>query len=64
MPDASRQSIKLFYCYAHEDRALRDQCEKRLSGLKRYYHIVNWHDREILPGQDWERIEKSKKAWR
>jgi LuxR family transcriptional regulator, glucitol operon activator len=55
MPDASRQSIKLFYCYAHEDRVLRDQLEKRLSGLKRYYHIVNWHDREILPGQDWER---------
>ena len=54
MPDASRQGIKLFYCYAREDKDLRDQFEIHLSGLKRYYRLANWHDREILPGQDWE----------
>src|SRR5579864_5682051 len=54
MPDASKQPIKLFYCYAREDKALRDQFETHLSGLKRYYHMTNWHDREILAGQNWE----------
>ena len=54
MPDTSRQEIKLFYCYAHEDRGLRDQFETALAGLKRFYHLGNWYDREILAGQEWE----------
>ena len=54
MADTSWQEIKLFYCYAHEDKALRDELEKHLSWLKRRYQLQNWHDREIVPGQDWE----------
>src|ERR1051326_2168069 len=56
MAGGARQEIKLFYCYAREDRELRDQFEKSLSGLKRYYHLGNWYDREILAGQDWEQV--------
>src|SRR5437764_11330237 len=54
MPQTSRQEIKLFYCYAHEDKPLRDELEKHLSWLKRRYQLTNWHDREILPGEEWE----------
>lgn len=54
MPVAPKQEIKLFYCYAREDKALRDELELHLSNLKRQYHLTNWHDREILPGEDWE----------
>lgn len=54
MADISGQEIKLFYCYAREDRALRDELEKHLSWLKRRYQLRNWHDREILPGEEWE----------
>jgi Mrr N-terminal domain/TIR domain len=53
MADASKQEIKLFYCYSHEDKALRDTLEKYLSSLKRLYLLRNWHDREILPGEEW-----------
>ena len=56
MVDIPKQEIKLFYCYAREDRDLRDQFEKSLSGLKRHYHLGNWYDREILAGQAWEEI--------
>ena len=55
MSDTSKKEIKLFYCYAREDKDLRDQFERHLSGMKRYYHLTNWHDREILPGEDWEK---------
>src|SRR5690348_2307570 len=54
MTDTSEQEIKLFYCYAREDKLLRDELEKHLSWLKRQYKLNNWHDREILPGEEWE----------
>ena len=54
MADAPKKEIKLFYCYAREDKPLRDELEKHLSWLKRRYHLTNWHDREILPGEEWE----------
>jgi tetratricopeptide (TPR) repeat protein len=60
MPDTSKQEIKLFYCYAREDKTMRDELEKYLSSLKRLYSLRNWHDREIQPGQEWEQaIENS-----
>src|SRR5436305_801385 len=54
MTDTPKREIKLFYCYAREDRPLRDELEKHLSWLKRRYQLTNWHDREILPGEEWE----------
>src|SRR5947207_1104982 len=54
MAEPSKQEIKLFYCYAREDKVLRDELEKHLIPLKRQYRLTNWHDREILPGEDWE----------
>src|SRR5205085_5894226 len=54
MSETLRQEILVFYCYAHEDKALRDELELHLSSLKRRYRLTNWHDREILPGANWE----------
>src|SRR5947209_2550827 len=54
MADSPRQEIKLFYCYARKDKLLRDELEIHLSWLKRRYQLTNWHDREILPGEEWE----------
>jgi len=54
MADTSKEEIKLFYCYAREDKSLRDELEKHLSWLKRQYKLNNWHDRQILPGEDFE----------
>ena len=39
------QAIKVFYSYAHEDKALRDELEKHLVALKRQGFIERWHDR-------------------
>src|SRR5579859_7888475 len=55
MSEAPKQEIKLFYCYAREDKDLREQLEKRLRILSNKYNLIHWYDREILPGQDWKR---------
>ena len=47
------EPVTLFYCYAHEDEALRDQLEKHLSLLRQKGLISSWHDREILSGAEW-----------
>jgi hypothetical protein len=49
------QPIKIFYCYAHEDRDLRDRIDKHLGVLKRRGQVVVWYDREIQAGMEWER---------
>jgi len=45
--------LALFYSYAHEDEALRDQLEKHLHQLHRQGLISEWHDRKLLPGTTW-----------
>ena len=57
--DATAESIparpaKLFYSYAHEDEALRDELDKHLAILRRQGIISSWHDRMISAGSQWE----------
>src|SRR6266568_8486669 len=51
----SRLPITLFYSYAHADELLRQQLEKHLHLLQRQGLILPWHDRAILPGDEWAR---------
>jgi len=48
------EKVKIFYCYAHEDKALRNELEKHLSPLKRLDQITDWCDREIIAGTNWK----------
>src|SRR5579885_1713078 len=48
------RAIEVFYCYAHEDQALRDELEKHLSVLKHLGQMLSWHDRLIQAGTEWE----------
>src|SRR5260370_19111528 len=60
MADTPKQEIKLFYIYARKDKPLREELEIQLSWLKRRYQLTNWHDHEILPGEEWEQaIDKN-----
>ena len=49
------QVIRIFYCYAREDKALRDELDARLGPMKRLGLITTWYDRQILPGTEWKR---------
>jgi hypothetical protein len=46
--------IKIFYCYAREDKTLRDDLEMHLSSLKHQKQTTHWHDGEIHPGTEWQ----------
>ena len=50
----STEAIEVFFCYAREDKDLRDELEKHLSMLKRQGLISGWHDRRIGAGREWE----------
>ncbi len=48
------RAIRIFYSYAHEDAELRDELDKHLAAMKRNNLIVEWHDRDIQAGTEWE----------
>ena len=50
---SSKEPVMVFYSYAHEDEKLRDELAKHLSLLKRESIIKEWHDRCIIPGDEW-----------
>lgn len=47
-------ALELFYSYAHKDEKLRNELNKHLYNLKRQGLIVEWYDRDISAGTDWE----------
>ena len=51
--DAAAAPVTLFYSYAHEDEALRDELQGHLKLLERRGLLAPWHDRKIVPGADW-----------
>jgi tetratricopeptide (TPR) repeat protein len=55
MTTESKKPLKLFYCYAREDKALRDELDIHLSSLKRQSLVTSWYDGAIGPGTEWEK---------
>src|SRR6516164_5345067 len=47
-------SVKIFFCYAHEDEALLNKLKAHLKPLQRQELIDTWHDRDISAGAEWE----------
>jgi hypothetical protein len=54
IPTATR-CAKIFCSYAHEDEKYRAELETHLALLVRDRTVDVWHDRQIIPGQDWAR---------
>jgi internalin A len=53
--DALNRAKPLFFSYSHKDEGLRDELETHLKLLQRQRVISTWHDRKILPGDEWDR---------
>lgn len=47
------RSLKLMFCYAHENSRQRNEVDKRLATMKRRGLVRVWHDRRITAGRDW-----------
>ena len=48
------KKVSIFYSYSHKDESLRDALETHLSILSKKGLIEQWHDRRIIPGQEWK----------
>jgi internalin A len=44
----------VFFSYSQKDETLRDELETHLKLLQRQGLISVWHDRKILPGEEWD----------
>lgn len=49
----TNQPVTIFFSYSHKDEELRDELAKHLSILERNGIIAGWHDRRIVPGEEW-----------
>ena len=55
----STYTIKIFYCYAQEDDALREELARHLSPFRRLRYITAWYNRHIQAGTDWEKESRT-----
>ena len=56
----NKNIFKVFVSYSHQDEEHRKNLEKILNLLKRSGLIDVWHDRQILPGMEWDKTIKEK----
>ncbi len=49
------EKVNIFISYSHEDEIYKNKLEKHLSILKRNNIIETWHDRKIIPGEEWDK---------
>ncbi len=48
------QAVTVFFSYSHKDETFRDELANHLRILERQRVISGWHDRKILPGEEWD----------
>ncbi len=48
-----RLPLKIFFCYAHADRDLRNRLHEHLEMLEREGLVTPWYDGRIAPGSEW-----------
>ena len=48
-------TMKVFVSYSHRDEKFLDALERHCSLLRSQGLISFWHDRKILPGEEWDR---------
>ena len=51
----SKNKLKIFMSYAHEDEAMKTELDKALVALKRNEKIDVWQDHQLLAGQEWDK---------
>jgi hypothetical protein len=46
-------AVSVFFSYCHQDEDLRNELGRHLKLLERAGLIQGWHDRKIVPGEEW-----------
>jgi hypothetical protein len=53
---SANRKAKIFISYSHKDDRYREQLATHLASLRRQGVIEDWHDRKIMPGEDWRSV--------
>src|ERR687889_202031 len=56
MTPEAQQPLRIFCSYSHRDEEYLNELRDWLRGLERQGLIEWWHDREIVPGWEWEEV--------
>lgn len=51
--EVPQKAIKVFFCYANEDRLLSKELENQLRPLRKERYITGWFSFDILAGTEW-----------
>src|SRR5256885_883710 len=54
MAAPSKRSLRIVFCYAHEDELLLNRLKAHLRPLQRQGLVEMWHDRVINAGAEWQ----------
>ena len=49
-----RVALKIFFCYAHEDKKMLNELKKHLISFQKVGIVEMWHDADISAGVEWE----------
>ncbi len=52
---AAARGLSLFLSYSHADEDFKNDLLKHLEPLKKLQLIETWHDRQIKPGEQWDK---------
>jgi internalin A len=55
MRTALKEAVNVVFSYLHQDEELRDKLATHLKIIERNGVISSWHDRKILPGDEWKK---------
>src|SRR5436309_15435072 len=47
-------AVKIFFCYAHEDKKMLNELKKHLIPFQKVGAVEIWHDADISAGLEWE----------
>jgi internalin A len=52
--DSKQRPLRVFFSYSHKDEEYRDQLDVHFAMLRNRGLVETWHDRKIIPGEEWD----------
>jgi internalin A len=54
LSDSNQRPLRVFFSYSHKDEEYRDQLDVHFAMLRNRGLVETWHDRKIIPGEEWD----------
>jgi internalin A len=54
LSDSNQRPLRVFFSYSHKDEEYRDELDVHFAMLRNRGLVETWHDRKIIPGEEWD----------